>query len=198
MKISVIIPAYNTEEYLRPLLKELLRQKKEFPDTEIIVVDDGSGYFWLDDLDVKAIHQSNGGEAAARNAGLRNASGDFIAWVDSDDMVVPDYLKILHEAAAKNKDLTVFRWKTQEGVIGYRWSDKLPYYNVWSYLYRRSKIQAEFDERIRYTCDVYWLRENKIWEWDRQEVDKVIVIYNDTRTDSMTAQFNRGEISIWK
>lgn len=198
MKISVIIPAYNTEPYLRNLLSELLRQKKNYPLTEVIVVDDGSGYFWLDGLDLIAIHQENKGEAAARNTGLNAATGEYIAWIDSDDMITPDYLKTLYDAAESGKELYVFRWRCSNGVKGFRWSNELPYYNVWSYLYKREKISVKFNERISYTCDIFWLRENEVWKWDREEIDHEIIIYNESRPDSLTAQFNRKEIGIWK
>lgn len=195
---SIIIPAYKTDDLLRELLTELLRQREAFPQTQILVIDDGSGMDWLDSWPVQTIHQENKGEAGARNTGLRNADGEFLAWIDSDDMIVEDYLKTIYENARKGYDLVVYNWKTRDGVKGYKWTDGLPNHNVWSYTYRREKITEFFDERIAYTCDMYWLKAQIKPDWTRLTVNKTIVIYNDERDDSMTARFNRGELKVWK
>lgn len=196
-RFSIIIPAYKTDELLKELLTELLRQREEFPQTQIIVVDDGSEMYWLDSWPVTVIHQENKGEAGARNTGLRAAQGDYLAWIDSDDMVVPDYLKTIYENAGR-ADLIEYNWETRSGVKGYKWQDGLPNHNVWSYTYKRSKIDEFFDERVSYTCDIFWLKAQiKPW-WSKCKVDKTIIIYNDERDDSMTARFNRGELKVWK
>lgn len=196
-RFSIIIPAYKTDDLLRELLTELLRQREEFPQTQIIVVDDGSEMTWLDSWPIETIHQENKGEAGARNTGLLHATGDFLAWIDSDDMIVSDYLRTIYKNAEK-ADLIVYNWETRAGVKGYKWTDGLPNHNVWSYTYRRDKITEAFDERIAYTCDMYWLKAQITPAWTRAVIDKTIVIYNDDRDDSMTARYNRGELKVWK
>lgn len=195
---SIIIPAYKTERLLKKLLNELLRQREEFPQTQIIVVDDGSEMAWLDEYPIVTIHQENKGEAGARNTGLRHADGEYLAWVDADDMVVSDYLKTIYENARKGYDLVIYDWVTQNGTKGYKWEPDFPNHNVWSYTYRRENITEEFDERIQYSCDIYWLKKQFRPEWTRLTVDKVIVIYNDRNDDSMTARYRRGELNVWK
>lgn len=99
--ISVIIPVYNAESALRICVDSVLRQS--YQSFEIILIDDGSedlsgricdDYSEKDDR-ITIIHQNNQGVSAARNRGLDIAKGDFIAFVDSDDYVEPDYLKVL-------------------------------------------------------------------------------------------------------
>ena len=92
-KISVIVPAYNIEPYLGRCLDSLLAQS--YPELEIIVTDDGSTDGTAALLDryaaeypqIVAIHQPNGGVTSARLAALKQATGDYIGFVDGDDLV---------------------------------------------------------------------------------------------------------------
>lgn len=95
-KISVIVPVYNTEKYLGRCIDSILAQT--YKHLEIILVNDGStdnsgeicNWYKERDQRVKVIHKINGGLSSARNAGLEIASGDYIAFVDSDDWLVED------------------------------------------------------------------------------------------------------------
>ena len=106
--VSVIIPVYNAEDYLSRCLDSLLVQR--YPDFEVILVDDGSVDRSLDickdyvaqDSRFYAIHQKNQGVSAARNAGIDAATGEYIAFVDADDYVLPDYLAHLVNASQVN------------------------------------------------------------------------------------------------
>ena len=99
VKVSIGIPVYNVSEYLRQCLDSIFRQT--FTDFEVIMVDDGStdGSFKIcqkyaaKDSRFKLFHQENGGVAKARNNCLRHMTGDFIAWVDSDDWIEDDYFE---------------------------------------------------------------------------------------------------------
>lgn len=98
--ISVIIPVYNTERYIKRCLDSLLSQNQK--DFELILVDDGStdqsgticDEYASRDSRIKVFHKNNGGVSSARNVGLDNVSGDWIAFVDADDYVDEDYLTI--------------------------------------------------------------------------------------------------------
>lgn len=99
--ISVIVPVYNAESTLQRCVDSILRQS--YRSFEIILIDDGSEdlsgricdeYSKTDDR-FTVIHQNNQGVSAARNQGLDIAKGEFIAFVDSDDYVDSDYLRIL-------------------------------------------------------------------------------------------------------
>lgn len=101
--VSVILPIYKVEKYLRVCIDSLLSQ--DYPSYEIILVDDGSpdscglicDEYAAKYTFVQVVHQSNAGVSAARNAGMRMAKGDYICFVDPDDWVDPDYLTILTE-----------------------------------------------------------------------------------------------------
>ena len=99
--ITVIIPVHNRPRLIEIALRSLLNQT--LPPTEILVVDDGSTDDTAAVVDafgppVRRLYQSSQGAAAARNAGLREATGEFIAFLDSDDYWAPDALAILHQA----------------------------------------------------------------------------------------------------
>ncbi|MBQ6293284.1 MAG: glycosyltransferase family 2 protein [Lachnospiraceae bacterium] len=107
-RISVIVPVYKVEAWLDICVKSLVNQT--FRDLEIILVDDGSPDgcpqicdVWADrDERIRVIHQQNGGLSAARNSGIRAASGELIAVIDSDDWVDPDMLETMEKALAES------------------------------------------------------------------------------------------------
>ena len=107
-KISVIVPVYKCEQYIHRCVNSILNQT--FSDFELILVDDGSpdncGEICEDyakkDFRVKVIHQVNGGQAAARNNGVKEAQGEWLHFVDSDDMIHPKTLEILYKTAIDN------------------------------------------------------------------------------------------------
>ncbi len=99
--ISVIIPVYNVAPYLAACLDSVLAQS--YSDLELLLVDDGSTDGSSDlcddyacrDARVTVMHQSNAGPAAARNAALQVAQGEYVAFVDSDDVIHRQYLEVL-------------------------------------------------------------------------------------------------------
>lgn len=101
--ISVIVPAYNVDKYISECIESILNSS--YKDIELILVDDGSTdnsaniikHYESMDCRVKTISQSNAGAAAARNKGVLNCTGDYIAFVDSDDYIDCDYLEYLHK-----------------------------------------------------------------------------------------------------
>lgn len=154
-KISVIIPIYNAEIYLRRCIDSVLAQT--YRNLEIIVVDDGSSdtsgaicdEYTAKDNRVQIVHQKNGGVSAARNAGLNLATGDYIGFVDADDYIAPDMYEYLLGLIQKcDADIAQCGAFTEDGVSfaakeTYRtthfsrsdWS--LFYNNIWNKLYRR-------------------------------------------------------------
>lgn len=103
--VSVVVPVYNVEPFLPECVESILAQT--WQNYEVILVDDGStdssGKMCDDyarkNTRVRVIHKKNGGLSSARNAGIDIALGNYIAFVDSDDAVHPDYLKVLVEIA---------------------------------------------------------------------------------------------------
>lgn len=107
-QISVIVPVYKVEPYLPHCIDSILAQT--FTDFELILVDDGSpdnsgaicDEYAAKDKRVRVIHQENKGQAAARNAAIRQAKGKYYCFIDSDDFVHPSMLSILIEAIQDN------------------------------------------------------------------------------------------------
>jgi len=111
-KLSVIIPVHNAEAYLAECLHSVINQT--FKDIEIILVNDGSTdssfnimqTFANEDDRIKIIYQPNKGVSAARNTGLRVATGEYVLFVDSDDMIMPNSVEILfYKANETDSDL---------------------------------------------------------------------------------------------
>lgn len=106
--VSLIIPAYNAEDYIARAVDNALAQS--FSDLEIIVVDDGSKDNTAGIIDwyaekypnVLVIHKENGGAAVARNTGIEAANGEYIEFMDSDDMIHMDMVEKLYNAIRKN------------------------------------------------------------------------------------------------
>lgn len=106
--VSLVIPAYNAQDYIVRSIDVALAQS--FSNLEIIIVDDGSSDDTADVVDwyaekyanVTALHQQNKGAAAARNLGIEYAHGDYIGFLDSDDMIYPDMVYRLYHSVKKN------------------------------------------------------------------------------------------------
>ena len=96
-KISVIVPIFNVEKYLTQCLESIINQT--YQNLEIILVNDGStdfspsicDQFALQDRRIKVIHQISTGVAEARNTGLKNITGDFLSFIDADDIIVDNF-----------------------------------------------------------------------------------------------------------
>lgn len=113
MKLSIIIPVYNVEEYVSSCLESCLKQDIPRSDYEIIVVNDGSTDGSLKKLvdyqqkynNIKLINQRNQGLSVARNVGLQHAEGDYIWYVDSDDTIAENCLKEILDQLDESIDM---------------------------------------------------------------------------------------------
>ncbi|MBQ7194275.1 MAG: glycosyltransferase [Bacteroidales bacterium] len=119
MKLSIIIPVYNVEDFLQECLDSVLCLEGE--DWEVIAVDDGSTDSSSDILDsysghqnVKIIHTPNGGSSAARNRGMSEASGEYVAFIDSDDTVDAGALRSLIDLL-DGQDVLAASYMIQDG-----------------------------------------------------------------------------------
>lgn len=112
-KVSIIVPIYNTEKYLKACLDSIINQT--YQNLEIILIDDGStdnsgkiiDDYAKKDKRIKAIHQKNAGQSAARNRGLKEASGEYISFIDADDKVKPAFIEKLLTQFDNNTSLTI-------------------------------------------------------------------------------------------
>lgn len=108
-KVSVIVPIYNVEQYLDRCIQSLIHQTLK--DIEIILVDDGSpdncpamcDHYAEQDSRIKVVHKINGGLGFARNSGIDAATGEYIAFVDSDDYIALDFYEKLYNNAKENE-----------------------------------------------------------------------------------------------
>ncbi|MDD5864115.1 MAG: glycosyltransferase [Firmicutes bacterium] len=163
--ISVIVPVYRVEAYLDRCVQSIVSQT--YPNLEIILIDDGSpdrsgamcDAWAARDSRIRVIHQENAGGGQARNAGLDAATGERIAFVDSDDYLAPDgfrYLETLLEQGADiaegayvetTEDNTVFgadagevRFYTPLEAMGCHIRDTAFRQLIWNKLYRRKTV----------------------------------------------------------
>lgn len=128
--ISVIVPVYNADKHLHCCIDSILAQS--FTDFELLLIDDGSkdssgricDEYASKDSRIRVFHKENGGVSSARNLGLDNAKGEWVAMVDSDDYVKNGYLKDLYNEAIKhNADFVVqdFDFRKEDGTVIARW-----------------------------------------------------------------------------
>ncbi len=197
--ISVIMPVYNSDKFLRDAIDSVLQQT--FTDFELILIDDGSkdgsGAICDDYADrdkrVRVVHQENAGICAARNAGLKKASGEFVAFIDNDDTYKPFLLEDCYRAIVDSGvDVVKYGYHVRE-----TFSDGRPdnhrdtvaketlkitpqtsaqyyrqvkasgfFYMIWNGLYRRSfleNIGLRFDESIKFGYED-WIFNFKLYQ----------------------------------
>lgn len=161
IKVSVIIPIYNAEKYLKKCLDSVLYQ--QLSEFELILVNDGStdgskniieSYLINYSEKIKYIEKENGGLSSARNLGLQHAEGKYVTFLDSDDYISDDYLKVLCNAAEKNKSEMVvsgqFKVKEDGSIIDrilyhpdQNGDSKTRRFNISGKLYRRDFIEKQ-------------------------------------------------------
>lgn len=129
--VSVVMPVYNVEKYIRASIESVLAQT--YTDFELIIVDDGSpdhspqicDEYASKNSQIKVIHKLNGGRSSARNAGVDQANGKYILFIDSDDTIEPDLLeKVIPVAEKENADVTIFGIRTVVMKDGKQVSEK--------------------------------------------------------------------------
>ena len=117
--VSIIIPIYNVAAYIEESLESVINQT--YCNLEILLVDDGStdgsgkmcDEYEKRDSRIRVVHQDNRGLSAARNTGLNMMSGDAVAFLDSDDALMPDYIEKMFATMAKeNADLVLCKYLT--------------------------------------------------------------------------------------
>ena len=109
-RVSMVIPAYNNSATIAETIESCIAQK--YHDVEIVVVNDGSNDQTAEILDsfgmrIKVIHQKNGGIAHARNVGVQAATGEFIAWMDADDIAEQDRISKQQSLLAQHHEIAL-------------------------------------------------------------------------------------------
>lgn len=203
--ISVIVPIYNTKiQYLNKCIKSLINQ--DYKDFEVLLIDDGSKKEIADECEkitlldsrVKVFHKENGGVSSARNLGLKNASGKYIAFVDADDWVDTDFLSLLVNAIKESDaDLAISSIAYEYGEketknqqlsnrnCNVRLLDKSELYSgllsseyiggfLWNKLFKKELILREMDENLHYCEDFEFVADYS------QKINKAVFIDKKT------------------
>ena len=179
MKLSIIVPVYNVRPFLKRCLDSIRIEEKSLKDVEVIVVDDGStdGSAEIIDAEIdrvgfRIIHKENGGCCSARNEGMRQARGEYIANLDADDELVDGAVELMLNAIENpNKpDIVQFGFfKHQNGadkLISSSFARTVPlplvpswWVLVWNKLYKRSFIEEHnlrYLEGLNYDDDAHF------------------------------------------
>lgn len=222
--ISVIVPVYNVEKYLEECLESI--QKQTYQDIEVVLVNDGSTdgskeiceKYCKQDRRFHLINQENQGLSEARNVGVRASMGEYIFFVDSDDVIKVDILEILMpfmnddvdivgcRYSSQKEDLTlqtnpniVFRGNSSEAIF-----NSLNYgfgavrFTAWSKLYRRNIVEAiPFLKGLIYE-DVYTGVANLKHIRNIVVIDTIGYYYRIRSNSIMTKEFSKKNLDIFK
>lgn len=169
--VSVIVPIYNAENELKKCLDSIVNQS--YQSLEILLIDDGSQDLSMEiankymerDNRIKCFHQKNSGVSAARNLGIDESNGKYLAFIDADDWVNSDFIKRLVETI-QGGDLAIvsvsdgIHEPIRPGEKGEISRDSFFYYilckiqgSCWNKLFIRSKVE---DEKIRFPENVFY------------------------------------------
>ena len=197
MRLSIIIPYYNTKVFTDELLKRLESQMNE--DCEIIFVDDGSDEAYLPDVEkIKVIRQKNKGVSGARNKGLKEAKGEYIVFIDSDDLISNDYIEQIFKAIETDPDTVYISWQSIDGKLGKIIKNENDEFNpwnrcVWNRVFKTSWLNGlKFDEEKPIAEDDDFL--NRLPEaHSKTYITKPIYFYRAGREESLTFRARRGD-----
>lgn len=198
MKLSIILPYYQTLESTKKLLQILLPQLNK--EVELIIVNDGSnGKEFCEYADVFINRKINGGVTCARNDGINIARGDYIVFIDCDDLIEKDYIKVILNKISNNDfDLCWISWRSPYGdaIVN---SKKQINIAPWGCIFNSSILkQVSFNEKYNLGEEPeFW---ENIFKIENLKIDFIPqIIYNYIiREDSLTRKYNRGEVSIIK
>lgn len=189
VKLSILISYFETFDLMMKLLNELYIQRQD--SVEFILVDDGCNEKMFDSFrrancfeSLKIIHlPENQGMSNALNVALDNAKGEYIGFIDSDDMITMDYIDVLLETLKNHdKDIIYFNWAdfNENNIIRYPEN-----YALWKAIYKRS-IFPRFEKDRRINNDVPVQDELRSKEHSSYYIDRVLYIYNSHRVGSIT------------
>ena len=196
VRLSIIIPYYKTFEETSELIEVLTPQLTD--EVEVFIIDDGCHEDRLNDLifqqDIekwKCFHiwhmlENSGGASKPRNIGLNSAKGQYITFIDSDDLISDDYIRRILKMTYLQKDIIYLSWKSKKhNVI---MTDKPPKWNcaVWCRVYKRELIDnVRFNEDLKVAED--WVFNEQLKPKSSCCIRKTIYFYNNNRPGSLTS-----------
>lgn len=230
VNVSIIIPCYNVSKYLKDCLKSI--QSQAYSSFEVILIDDGStdGTPELCERfaevfhDVKVFHIPNGGVSNARNIALSHCLGEYITFLDADDMLTSDYIQNMYEAIIKeNGDVVICRerhfsnynselLKSEKrspsvciisNASDFDYCGPMAHSTVWGCLFRRSLLEG-----LSFRTDIVIAEDSLFFNYAISRAERIVfldeVLYNyRIRSDSATGKTpysskKMTEITSWK
>ena len=222
--ISVIVPAYNAEKWLADCCRSVFDQS--LSDWELILVDDGSTDDTLsiaqklaaDRTNVRVIHTENGGVCHARNTGLDAARGEYVTFLDADDLLMPNGLERLYDLLIEQDCDIAIGWKTNMTADGkdlgcpYErsaaiWQGTEPLerslqahpatYSVWGKLYRRSVVEdVRFAEGRKVHEDSFFLFQCLMKEPKVAVTEEIVLRYRLSQNSASRGAFSEKLFDI--
>lgn len=214
--LSIIIPVYNVDKYINDCFSSLNKQRFD-DEVEIILVDDGSTDNSSNICDImvaknsriKVIHQHNQGVSAARNRGLKEADGKYIAWIDPDDYIADDWWETIHPELMDNPDMIYFDMYTfKNGVLREFSFDKKSRYishdelckelavgnriqsHLWSKIILRDFFDQSFSTKQSYSED-YAIMHHILWSVKKcKYIHKPLYIYRQVPNSIVNTKEN--------
>ena len=183
MKLSIIIPYFKTLNLTKILINLLLPQLTN--EVEIILIDDGCFEKEFDKFEkenIRVIHQENMGVAKTRNKGIDLAKGEYIAFIDCDDIIMSDYVNSLIEAINKyHTDIINFNWIDKRTNKIYR---KPKNFAPWKAIYKKDRIPRFYEDK-KYGSEDVWFQAEIEKNPSITYLDKVLYMYNSNREGSL-------------
>lgn len=196
IKLSIIIPCYNAEPYIDELIKRLKPQITD--DVEVIVIDDGSRFPYLAPYDcIKVIRKDNGGVSSARNLGIDSSKGEYISFVDADDLVAEDYVSQI--CSKMPFDYLEMSWKSLPGGQYYDMklrskNDSLINPSACTRVFSRAVIRnVRFNENKDSAEDEDFTRHLELWNYQKDVITDYMYFYRTGLQNSGSQRALRGE-----
>ena len=179
--ISIITPYFKTYEQTKKLASILIPQLTD--QTEWLIIDDGTNddFTYINSPYVKVIHlkENSGGASVPRNIGLDNAQGEYICFIDSDDLVSNNYIKKILEKTKEEWDYCYISWKTDNMVCIIK--DKPPSWNccIWNCIYKKELIGEK-----RFRPDLILAEDydfnKRVRKGKKANIEEILYTYNNT------------------
>ena len=187
MKLSVITPYYDALEEIKKLAEVLVPQLTE--ETEWIIIDDGCNETKLDEIKATVIHlkENSGGASVPRNKGLDYATGEYIAFIDSDDLVSNNYVRTILDKTKEDWDYCYMSWKSRQLEVLI--TKEPPSWNccIWNCIYKRKLIGKErFDPKLKMAEDYDFNK--RVRKGKRGNIKEILYFYNIDKPNSLSKQ----------